>query len=58
MATNFASFIHRLTYRICLSVVLSTELIRWTHETSGAAGSRVQRFDKRVYVPICQLLYL
>jgi len=38
-ATDFVGFIHRqYIERICIFVVLSAELIRWTQAASGAAG--------------------
>jgi len=39
MATNIVGFIRKMKiHRMCISVTLSTELIRWTQAARGAAG--------------------
>ena len=39
VATNIVDFVRKMKiHRMCISVTLSTELIRWTQAASGAAG--------------------
>ena len=45
IATNFCWILFRELHKICISAVLSTELVRWTQAASGADG--------RVNVGLC-----